>query len=92
MAEEISTLEEMDTEEFVESMKNKNTKRKTCSNLKILLKWLHNYEDFRAVDEIPATKLDKLLAKFFMTVKKKIIEMSMSHTQLRPFREVSADF
>lgn len=72
MAEEISTLdlEEMDTEEFVESMKNKNTKRKTCSNLKILLKWLHNYEDFRAVDKIPATKLDKLLAKFFMTTKK----------------------
>lgn len=68
MAEEISTLEEMDTEEFVESMKKE--KRKTCSNLKILLKWLHNYEDFRAVDEIPATKLDKLLAKFFMTVKK----------------------
>lgn len=70
MAEEISTLEEMDTEEFVESMTNKNTKRKTCSNLKILLKWLHNYADSRAVDEISATKLDKLLAKFFMTVKK----------------------
>lgn len=53
MAEESYTLEEMDTEEFVESMKNKNTKRKTFSDLKILMKWLHSYKDFRAVDEIP---------------------------------------
>lgn len=68
MAEESYTLEEMDTEEFVESMTNKNTKRKTFSDLKILMKWLHSYKDFRAVDEIPVTELDKLLAKFFMTV------------------------
>lgn len=78
MADESSTLEEIDTEEFVESTKNKNTKRKTCSDLKIFLKWLHKYEDFRALDEIPVTELDELLAKFFISLKK-IMETSMSH-------------
>lgn len=41
-------------------------------------KWLHKYEDFRALDEIPVTELDELLAKFFISLKK-IMETSMSH-------------
>lgn len=37
-------------------------------------------------------KTRQVTRKIFHDGKKKIIEMSMSHTQLRPFREVSADF
>lgn len=64
MAEESSTSEDMDTEEFVESMKNKNTKRKTFSVHKILMKWLHNYEGFRAVDGISVTELENYSQTF----------------------------
>lgn len=37
MANESSTLEDIGKEEFVESMKNKNTKLKTFSDHKILM-------------------------------------------------------
>lgn len=56
MADESSTLEDIGRKEFVESMKNKNTKLKTFSDHKI-----HTYEGFRAVDGIPMTELYKLL-------------------------------
>lgn len=81
MADESSTLD-IGTEEFVESMKNKNTEHKTFSDHKILMKSLHNYDGFRAVDGIPMTELYKLLTTIFMTVKKIMEErVSISHTQ-----------
>lgn len=64
MAEESSTSEDMDKEEFVESMKNKNTKRKTFFVHKILMKWLQNYEGFRTVDGISVTELDNYSQTF----------------------------
>lgn len=78
MADERSTLKDTGTEEFVESMKNKNIQPKTFSDHKTLMKSLHNYEGFRAVDGIPMTELYKLLT-IFMTVKK-IMEVSISQT------------
>lgn len=69
MADESSTLKDTGTEEFVESMKNKNIQPKTFSDHKTLMKSLHNYEGFRAVDGIPMTELYKLLKTIFMTVK-----------------------
>lgn len=37
IADESSTLDDIDTEEFVESLKNKNSKRKTFSDHKIIM-------------------------------------------------------
>lgn len=37
IADESSTFEDIDTEEFVESMTNRNSKRKTFSDHKILM-------------------------------------------------------
>ena len=59
-----------DTSAFVDSMKNINTKRKTSSDLNILYKWMVKQNDNRSIEEIPPAELDKVLARFFMSVKK----------------------
>lgn len=69
ITDESSTLEDIDTEEFVESLKNKNSKRKTFSVHKMLMYSLHTYGGFRAVDGIPVTELDKLLNHFYHSKK-----------------------
>ncbi|XP_071128790.1 uncharacterized protein KIAA1958-like [Mytilus edulis] len=51
-------------------MKNKNTKRKTASDVNIFTNWLSANNEHRKMEEIPVCELDKLLARFFMKVTK----------------------
>ncbi|CAG2254716.1 unnamed protein product [Mytilus edulis] len=67
----VPNVNEVDeTAEFIESMKNKNTKRKTASDCNIFTNWLTANNKHRKMEEIPVFELDKLLALFFMKVTK----------------------
>lgn len=62
--------EDDETQDFIEAMRNENTKRKTASDCNIFKNWLAANAEFRNIDEIPVPELDKLLARFFMKVTK----------------------
>ncbi|VDI57125.1 Hypothetical predicted protein [Mytilus galloprovincialis] len=67
----VPNVNEVDeTAEFIEAMKNKNTKRKTASDVNIFTNWLSANNEHRKMEEIPVYELDKLLALFFMKVTK----------------------
>ena len=67
----VPNVNEVDeTAEFIEAMKNKNTKRKTASDVNIFTNWLSANNEHRKMEEIPVYELDKLLARFFMKVTK----------------------
>ena len=63
---------ENDTLAFVESMKNKNTKSKTTSDLKNFKERMRNenLNENRNLEDIPPRELDMYLARFFLTVRK----------------------
>ena len=67
---------ENDTFAFVESMKNKNTKSKTTSDLKNFKEWMRNemrnekLNEDRNLEDILPRELDIYLARFFLTVRK----------------------
>ena len=56
---------------FVDQQKNKNTKRKTESDLKTWYTWCAKHGETRELEDIPPTELDRLLGHFFVTVRKK---------------------
>ena len=62
--------DDMDTVKFVESMKNKNTLRKTKGELKKFEEYLCSVNEMRPVSEIDARGLDTYLARFFLSAKK----------------------
>ena len=63
---------ENDTFAFVESMKNKNMKSKTTSDLKNFKEWMRNenLNEDRNLEDIPPRELDMYLARFFLTIRK----------------------
>ena len=73
---------ENDTFAFVESMKNKNTKSKTTSDLKNFKEWMRNenLNEDRNLEDIPPRELDMYLARFFLTVRKQENEMVENDT------------
>ncbi|CAC5377808.1 unnamed protein product [Mytilus coruscus] len=62
--------EQMTTDEFIDQMRNKNTSRKTNSDVNKLKTWLSDQNELREFHKIPPQELDLLLARFFMTAKK----------------------
>ena len=61
----------LNTEEFVLSMRNPNTVRKTQSDVKKFSDFLQKeLEETRAIEQISASQLDVYLARFFMTARK----------------------
>ncbi|KAJ8309919.1 hypothetical protein KUTeg_011784, partial [Tegillarca granosa] len=58
------------TEDFVKSMKNPNTVRKTTSDIKKFTNWLKSQNEQRELHEMQKQELDRYLARFFMTAKK----------------------
>ncbi len=56
---------------FVESMKNKNTKKMTNSHVKLLNEFLGKKNEQRKISQIPANTLDKYLASFYFSVRQK---------------------
>ena len=58
-------------EAFVDQQKNKNTKRKTHSDLKTWYTWYAKHGETRELKDIPPAELDRLLGHFFVTVRRK---------------------
>ena len=59
------------THNFVENMKNPNTKRKTVGDVNLLHSWMvEKLGDNRKVEFIPPADLDSILARFFLSIRK----------------------
>ena len=61
---------EEDTSAFVQGMKNKNTSRKTASDLKLIQSYFLSLGEIRDVEDIPPADLNLSLARFFLNVRK----------------------
>lgn len=64
-------LNDEDLDRFIEQQKNKNTKRKTESDIRKWYQWCEEHGENREVKNIPQAELDRLLAHFFVTIKRK---------------------
>ena len=62
---------EAETFNFVESMKNANTKAKTMSDLKKFNEWLLSVGEERSIETITPEDLDLYMARFFLCIRKK---------------------
>ena len=62
---------EAETFNFVESMKNANTKAKTMSDLKKFNEWLLSVGEERSIESIPPEILDLYMARFVLSIRKK---------------------
>lgn len=62
---------EAETFNFVESMKNPNTKAKTMSDLKKFNEWLLSVGEERSIETIAPENLDLYMARFFLSIRKK---------------------
>ena len=62
---------EIDTEAFIQSMRNPNTVRKTNSDIKKFTEFLRSTQnEMRTPEEITVSELHNYLARFFMVAKK----------------------
>ena len=64
----VQELDNEAVETFVDQQKNKNTKRKTHSDLKTWYTWCAKHGETRELKDIPPAELDCLLGHFFVTV------------------------
>ena len=56
---------------FVDDIKNRNTKRKTASDVNLLHSWMsEKLRDNRKAEFIPPSELDSILARFFLSIRK----------------------
>ncbi|CAC5387501.1 unnamed protein product [Mytilus coruscus] len=72
--ERFLTLSNDDTCNFIEEMKNDNTKRKTKSDVKLLTEWLKENNELRAVEDISVPELNQYLARFYLSVRSRTNE------------------
>ena len=63
-------LNDDDIETFIEQNRNKNTKKKTASDLNVFYRWAKTVKKTRQLDEIQPQELDKLLTHFVLKVRK----------------------
>ena len=73
-------LNDDDIKTFIEQNRNKNTKKKTASDLNVFYRWAKTVKETRQLDEIQPQELDKLLAHFVLKVRNKT-ETSLSPTR-----------
>ncbi|XP_071135768.1 uncharacterized protein KIAA1958-like [Mytilus edulis] len=67
--ERLMTITNDDTSNFIEEMKNDNTKRKTKSDIKLLTEWLKANNELRAIEDISVPELNQYLARFYLSVR-----------------------
>ncbi|CAG2257370.1 unnamed protein product [Mytilus edulis] len=67
--ERFMTVTNDDTSNFIEEMKNDNTKRKTKSDIKLLTEWLKENNELRAIEDISVPELNQYLARFYLSVR-----------------------
>ena len=56
-----------DTDRFLVENTNKNTKNKTQSDTRLFTDWILENQENRKLEEIPASELDMLLARFYLS-------------------------
>ena len=69
-AEEATSKHEVEIENFLQEQKSKNTQYKIKSDLNAWKKFCESLKESRAIENIPANKLDLLLSKFFISFRK----------------------
>ena len=70
-AEKATSKDEVEIEKFLPAQKSKNTQYKTKSDLNVWKKFCESIKESRATENIPASELDLLLSKFFISVRKR---------------------
>ena len=70
LAEEATSKDEVEIENFLQEQKSKTTQYKTKSDLNAWKKFCESLKESRAIENIPANELDLLLSKFFISVRK----------------------
>ena len=63
-------LDDQDVDNFIVENRNKNTTKKTQSDLNVFYKWAKYVNETRSLENIPEQELDKVLAHFFFKVRK----------------------
>ena len=63
-------LNDEDIDNFIAENRNKNTTKKTQSDLNVFYRWAKNVNETRTIENIPEQELDKVLAHFFLNVRK----------------------
>ena len=58
-------LDDQDVDNFIVENRNKNTTKKTQSDLNVFYKWANSVNETRSLENIPEQELDKVPAHFF---------------------------
>ena len=68
---EIGQLNDVDIDNFItDNRRNKNTTKKTQSDLKVFYRWAKPVNETRTLENISEQELDKLLAHFILNARK----------------------
>ena len=62
---ESGQLNDEDIDNFIAENRNKNTTKKTQSDLNVFYRWAKTVNETRTIENIPEQELDKVLAHFF---------------------------
>ena len=63
-------LDDGDVTKFIEANRNKNTTKKTRSDLNVFYRWAQSINETRTLDKIPPSELDNIIAHFVLKVRK----------------------
>ena len=67
---EVGQLNDIDIDNFMTENRNKNTTKKTQSDLNIFYRWAKSVNETRTLENISEQELDKLLAHFVLNARK----------------------
>ena len=67
---EIGQLNDEDIDNFITENRNKNTTKKTQSDLNVFYRWAKTVNETRTLENISEQELDKLLAHFVLNARK----------------------
>ena len=67
---ESGQLNDEDIDNFIAENRNKNTTKKMQSDLYVFYRWAKTVNETRTIENIPEKELDKVLAHFFLNVRK----------------------
>ena len=71
---EIGQLNDVDIDNFITENRNKNTTKKTQSDLNVFYRWAKSVNETRTLENISEQELDKLLAHFVLNARKQNVD------------------
>jgi hypothetical protein len=63
-------IDEEEVDNFIANQENRGTLKKTTSDLRTLMQFLHTKNEKREIHNIPAKELNNLLSQFFISARK----------------------